>query len=133
MTGYLSWTENTYELQGSTLRLLLTAELEATERHIDIQSTKEDNKATYCLHRLSESCILYLHTVHSSRSTTFLVVFAYNKPQVALNYLISFISRKKYGPSCGKRAWSDHHNRTACGHSDAFPVPPMNPCPFCTG
>ncbi len=34
-------------------------------------------ETTYCLQRLSESCILYLHTVHSSRRTTFLVVFAY--------------------------------------------------------
>jgi hypothetical protein len=35
------------------------------------------SRRTYCLQRLSVSCILYLHEVHSSRSTTFLVVFAY--------------------------------------------------------
>jgi hypothetical protein len=32
--------------------------------------------ATYCLQRLRAICALYLHTVHSSRRTTFFVVLA---------------------------------------------------------
>jgi hypothetical protein len=36
-------------------------------------------RGTHCLQRLSDICILYLHTVHSRRSTTFFVVFAYTK------------------------------------------------------
>ncbi|KAI0567554.1 Proteasome component [Gracilaria domingensis] len=34
--------------------------------------------------------------------------------------------------SCGKRAWSDRQNLTACGRSDAFPGRRENPCPSCT-
>lgn len=33
---------------------------------------------------------------------------------------------------CGRRAWSDHHNRTACGHNDAFPVRTAKPFLPCT-
>ena len=36
---------------------------------------------TYCLQRLIASCILYLQTVHSSRSTIFFVVLAYTPHQ----------------------------------------------------
>lgn len=66
----------THELKSLTLGLLLTTELEA----VDTRSTRARRDAilqgTYCLQRLMASCILYLHTVHSSRSTTFFVVFA---------------------------------------------------------
>ena len=40
---------------------------------------------TYCLQRLRDNCILYLHTVHSNRSTTFFVVFACKRPRRELN------------------------------------------------
>jgi hypothetical protein len=42
-------------------------------RHV---RNKTKQKGAHCLQRLSDNCILYLHTVHSSRKTTFFVVFA---------------------------------------------------------
>ena len=65
----------TYELESCTLGLLLTTELEAREMRL-IGAIIALRNMTYCLHRLSDICILYLQTVHSSRSTIFLVVFA---------------------------------------------------------
>jgi len=65
----------TYELEGSTLRLFLTTELKAREEGIR-PVLQANNTETYCLQRFNASCILYLHTVHSNRSTTFFVVFA---------------------------------------------------------
>ena len=43
-------------------------------REYNKHSMKRDE--THCLQRFSASCILYLHTVHSNLSTTFLVVLA---------------------------------------------------------
>ena len=65
---------STHELEGSTLRLLLTTELEADDVREIVWVSEE--RCTYCLQRFKGSCILYLQEVHSSRSTTFLVVFA---------------------------------------------------------
>ena len=85
--------------------------------------------ATHCLQRFKESCILYLHTVHSNLSTTFFVVFAC----LQLLYVRTIAHAKwyGYGPSCGRRASFDPHNLTACDRNGAFPVPPTNPCPSC--
>ena len=69
--------ENTYESKSSTLGLLLTTKLEARRIiNTKILTSDIEGKYTHCLQRFKESCILYLHTVHSNLSTTFLVVFA---------------------------------------------------------
>ena len=73
----VNYRTDTYESEGSTLGLLLTTKLEAVEK---IREYRQElsNDGTHCLQRLSVSCILYLHDVHSSLSTTFFVVFAYS-------------------------------------------------------
>ena len=87
------------------------------------------------MQRLSASCILYLQTVHSSRSTTFLVVLAY--PPISRPSTIRIPHTQQAArddaPSCGRRAWSDHRNPTAYGRNDASPAQPTNPCPSCIG
>jgi hypothetical protein len=65
----------TYESKRRAFGLFLSTELEAGQKGVMKRTGR--NKTTYCLQRFSDSCILYLHTVHSSRSTTFFVVFAY--------------------------------------------------------
>ena len=65
----------THESKSSTLGLLLSTKLE-TIPTISMSRTKE-NGSTHCLQRFRVSCILYLHTLHSSLNTTFFVVFAY--------------------------------------------------------
>ena len=87
------------------------------------------------MQRLSASCILYLQTVHSSRSTTFLVVLAYPPISRPLTIRIPHTQQaaRDDAPSCGRRAWSDHRNPTAYGRNDACPAPPTNPCPSCIG
>ena len=128
--------QTTHELECGTLRLLLTTELEAIPRTIN-KGDDPDIQAgtTYCLQRLSASCILYLQTVHSSRSTIFFVVLAYTPQQLYLPSKTILPGRRQHGdaPSCGRRAWSDHRNPTAYGRNDAFPARPTNPCPSCTG
>ena len=42
-------------------------------------------------------------------------------------------ARHSNAPSCERRAWSDHRNRSACGRSDASPARRSSPCPSCTG
>lgn len=68
---------NTHESESSTLGLFLTTELEAMMSSWSDQCDPSQMTDTHCLHRLSTTCILYLHEVHSSRSTTFFVVLAY--------------------------------------------------------
>ena len=87
------------------------------------------------MQRLSASCILYLQTVHSSRSTTFLVVLAYPPIFRPSTIRIPHIQQaaRDDAPSCGRRAWSDHRNPTAYGRNDACPARPTKPCPSCTG
>jgi hypothetical protein len=66
--------EQTYKSKRGTLGLFLSTKLEA-----DPQSeiyTPDSEESTHCLQRLRDICILYLHTVHSNRKTTFFVVFA---------------------------------------------------------
>lgn len=63
------------EHQSSTLGLLVTtAQLLAKETDQNDVQTYPSSK---CLQRLSASCALVLHEVHSNRSTTFFVVFAF--------------------------------------------------------
>jgi hypothetical protein len=65
----------TYKGKSCAFGLFLSTELEAGQNWVMKRIGHEGS--TYCLQRFSDSCILYLHTVHSSRSTTFFVVFAY--------------------------------------------------------
>ena len=98
---------NTHELERSTLRLLLTTELEARVHRVNILPRARTTTTTYCLQRLRASCILYLQTVHSSRSTTFFVVFAC-LPRHAIGQSPAFLilpdQRHEDAPSCGRRA-----------------------------
>ena len=134
--GPLAVMGDTYELESLTLCLLLTTKLEAIGEALARVNTDLIPQWTYCLQRLIASCILYLQTVHSSRSTTFFVVFACF-PQRAIGQPPAFLllpgRQHEDAPSCGRRAWSDHRNRTAYGRNDAFPARPTNPCPSCTG
>ncbi len=70
-----AWT--THELQSSSLSLLVTTQFEAITQVSSDRVSRELSSTTNCLHRFRANCILYLHTVHSNRSTTFFVVFAY--------------------------------------------------------
>lgn len=67
----------TYESKSCALCLLVTAEFKAIGRIRTRNSESKNDGNTYCLQRFKGSCILYLHAVHSSRSTTFFVVFAF--------------------------------------------------------
>lgn len=66
----------TLEYQRRTLSLLVT-----TVKHSSAMGRPGCQSCTYpsskCLQRLSDSCALVLHCVHSNRSTTFLVVLAF--------------------------------------------------------
>ena len=120
--------EWTYESKSSTLGLLLSTKLE-TKRTISMRRTKE-NGSTHCLQRFRVSCILYLHTLHSSLNTTFFVVFAYfhQRTQSVSNDNRNYA---RHTLSCGRRAWSDHHTLIACGRNGAFLARRGNLCPSC--
>lgn len=64
----------TNECESSTLGLLFPTKFEAADGFND--AAERGRKTTHCLQRFNDSCILYLHTVHSNRNTTFFVVFA---------------------------------------------------------
>ena len=64
-----------YKGKSRAFGLFLSTELEAEQKCV--MKRIGQVKTTYCLQRFSDSCILYLQTVHSSRSTIFFVVFAY--------------------------------------------------------
>jgi hypothetical protein len=111
--------------KSGTLCLLVTTQLEVlaslkSELCLGLLLVRRDNLAL----KLNRT----LQAVHSNRSTTFLVVFA-------LCTIVSIIQHMIHHPNipCGRRAWSDHHNRSAYGHNDAFPVRTAKPCRPCTG
>jgi len=66
-----------------------------------------------------------LHTVHSRRSTTFLVAKRLIRKSRQL-YTYSW-------PSFGRQAWSDHRNPSAYGRNDAYPGQTRTPYRSCTG
>lgn len=120
--------EWTHESKSSTLGLLLSTKLE-TKRTISMRRTNKNGSA-HCLQRFRVSCILYLHTLHSSLNTTFFVVFAYfHRRTQSVSKVNQGIAR--HTPSCGRRAWSDHHILIACGRNGAFLARRGNPCPSC--
>jgi hypothetical protein len=66
--------EDAYKGKSRAFGLFLTTKLEAGQKCVTKRIRR--GRTTHCLQRFRDSCILYLHTVHSNRSTTFFVVLA---------------------------------------------------------
>lgn len=114
------------EDESSTLGLLVTTQLEVlasleSELCLGLEVVSVDRGCSSIIYRT-------LQAVHSRRSTTFLVVFALcNAVSAVLPKNVVWIV------PCGRRAWSDHHNRSAYDHNDAFPGRTARPFQPCTG